>query len=228
MNFLQKICKAALAGLLIGIAAWIYLACTDKIVGAFLFSVGLSGVIILEAHLFTGKIGYVHDFNTLRNAALILLINVSVAFLIGLVYRGCVGTSIAMTSRLDKTWYRLLADGFGCGVLIYLAVEGYKHTKSVLLVIFCVAAFILAGFEHCIADAMYFGASELTWQGLGAICLVVIGNSLGSLVIRTLQIAFLKIKEQLRLLFFYDKIDYLIFRSYTIIRKLGEYGYEHL
>ena len=61
--------------------------------------------------------------------------------------------------------------------------------------ILCVMTFILGGFEHSIADMAYYGASELTWKGLGYIGLVVLGNSLGSLAIRYLQLGLFKEKQ---------------------------------
>ena len=53
------IIKSVLAGVLIALAGHIYLNCANKIVGAFLFSIGLIGVIVLQANLYTGKVGYV-------------------------------------------------------------------------------------------------------------------------------------------------------------------------
>jgi formate/nitrite transporter FocA (FNT family) len=54
-------------------------------------------------------------------------------------------------------------------------------------------AFILAGFEHCVADAFYLGASGVSWLGIGFVLLVVLGNSIGSLAIRWLQVGILEI-----------------------------------
>ena len=56
----------------------------------------------------------------------------------------------------------MLKDGFGCGVLIYLAVELYRKTHKFIPVIICVMAFILSGTEHSIADAFFLGASQFT------------------------------------------------------------------
>ena len=179
--------KSVLAGFLIALAGIIYLQCPNKIVGACLFSIGLVAVIFLETNLFTGKIGYVNSKESAINAVIILLINCGAAFLVGCLYRVCVGTSLAMDSRIDKSWYRLIFDGVGCGALIYLAVELYKKSKNIIVIILPVVCFILAGFEHSIADCFYYGASELTLEGLYKIFLVIIGNSIGSLLIRFLQ-----------------------------------------
>ena len=183
-NFLLK---SVLAGLLIAIAGWAFLQIDSKTVGSLVFCVGLVAVIILQANLYTGKIGYLDSKSKIIGLLVMLISNIVVAFLIGLLYRAIVKPSMIMDAKLDKTWYRVLVDGIGCGACIYIAVEGYKQTKSFVPVILCVMAFILAGFEHCVADAFYFGASDLTWKGLGYIGLIVLGNSIGSLLIRFLQ-----------------------------------------
>lgn len=198
-DILNFIFKSILAGLLIAIAGWIFLISSSittefwgKVLGAFLFSLGLIGVILLEANLFTGKIGYVNSKQKAVEAVFILFLNLVTAFAVGSIYKAVVGVSTSMDSRLAKEWYRVLFDGIGCGVCIYFAVECYKKTKSLFPVLLGVMAFILAGFEHCIADAFYFGASALTWKGLGYIGLSIVGNSIGSLLIRFLQIGITK------------------------------------
>jgi len=192
-NFISR---SALAGFLIALAGAIFLLTGNKWVGSAMFSCGLIGVILFGAHLYTGKIGYTDSWNSFLRNLIILVINLVVAFLVGLIFRYVVGTSVAMDTRLAKTWYRILLDGVGCGALIYFAVEAYKQTKSLIPVILGVMAFILAGFEHCIADAFYFGACELTWKGFGYLLLVVLGNSIGSLLVRFLQIGFKKKDEK--------------------------------
>lgn len=202
MNCKQLIFKSILAGMLIAMAGWIFLACQSldigawsKVVGAASFSVGLVAVIGLQANLYTGKIGYVNSKQSAIEAFVILAVNLISAFLIGLLYRACVGTSAAMDGRLAKEWYRILVDGFFCGALIYIAVEMHKKTKSFIPVVFCVTTFILGNFEHSIADIFYYGASELTLKGLGYVGLVILGNSLGSLAIRYLQLGLLNEKQ---------------------------------
>ena len=188
-KYLPLILKALLAGLLIGLAGLVYISIENKILGSFLFSFGLVGVLLLEANLFTGKVGYINSKDTLIDGLIILVFNLVAAFIVGLVYRLCNGApATAMDSRLAKTWYRLFFDGVGCGALIYLATECFKRTKNIIPAIICVMAFILGGFEHCIADMFYYGASELTWIGLLDILLVILGNSAGSLLVRFLQV----------------------------------------
>ena len=197
----QHIFKSMLAGMLIAVAGAVFLSCQvtipdksiAKVVGSFLFSIGLIGVIVLEADLFTGKIGYVDTWPKLGIASTALVFNLIIAFLIGLLYKGINFSSISVNgvfpfdSRLAKEWYQLLFDGFICGILIYLAVELYKKTKSFIPVIICVMAFILSGAEHSIADAFYLGASQLSLVAFGKLALVIVGNAAGSIITHWLQ-----------------------------------------
>ena len=197
----RHIFKSMLAGMLIAVAGAVFLSCQTmipdksiaKVVGAFLFSIGLIGVLVLEADLFTGKIGYVDTWSKLGIASTALVFNLIIAFLIGLLYKGINFSIISANgafpfdSRLAKEWYQLLFDGFICGILIYLAVELYKKTKSFIPVIMCVMAFILSGAEHSIADAFYLGASQLSLVAFGKLGLVIVGNAAGSLITHWLQ-----------------------------------------
>ena len=192
--------KSILAGLLIAVAGAIYLAVpkiiTDSniasIVGSFLFSIGLIGVIALQTNLYTGKIGYVNSKKTAIRAFWILLINLGIAFLFGLLFKVTNPTSFNSfgpeSVRLNKEWYKMLFDGFICGILIYLAVELNRATKSYIPVIICVMAFILCGAEHCIADAFYLATGEITLKGLGYLGLAILGNTIGSLLIHYIQV----------------------------------------
>jgi formate transporter len=186
---IKTIRESALAGLLISLAAAVYLRCGNEIVGAVLFSVGLIAVLLMKAYLFTGKIGYAKDLRGFCDCAIIFAVNAIVAVLFGWMFSLASGSGIsAIQSRLDKPMWRIFVDSAGCGALIYIACEGWAATKNPLIPACCVMAFIVAGFEHCVADAFYLGASGLSWRGAGFVIMVAIGNSIGSLTVRWLQI----------------------------------------
>lgn len=195
---IELIKKSGLAGILIALAGWVFLICQninlggwEKLVGAGLFSIGLIAVILLQANLFTGKIGYVNSRKTLMASIIMLAVNLVAAFVIGLAYQGCIGQSAIMAAKLAKPWYRVLADSIGCGMCIYIAVEGYKQSKSLIPVILGVIVFIVGGFEHCVADMFYIGAAGLTMESLQFLVICILGNALGSLVLRFLQVKLL-------------------------------------
>ena len=185
---IKTILKSILAGVLIALAGVVYLSCTDKVVGSFLFSFGLCLVIILEANLYTGKVGYIKSVDDLTDVMLMFGINILSAYLVGLLSgMGPMHDSAAaiVTTKLETEWWITLLKSIGCGICIYGAVEGYKKTKSFIPVILGVMCFILAGFNHVVADAFYIGAA---WFGsLQYLLLVAIGNAIGSILIRLLQ-----------------------------------------
>lgn len=187
-NIINIIIKSVLAGILIALAGHIYLNCSNKIVGAFLFSIGLIGVIVLKASLYTGKVGYVKTKKDIFEILIVLAFNLVSAYLVGLLVKSSYDLGLPYESRLLKSEFRVFLDGVFCGMLIYLAVELYKKTNSLIPVIMCVMAFILAGFEHSIADAYYMGVTGLSAKGLLYMLLIVLGNAVGSLVIRHIQL----------------------------------------
>ena len=107
-NIFNLITKSILAGLLISLAGIAYLNCPDKIVGSLLFSLGLISILILEAKLFTGVIGYVNSKRSILDSLLILVFNLVVATIVGLIYRcgSDAAASIAESKLLvfSETW----------------------------------------------------------------------------------------------------------------------------
>ena len=191
-NIFNLITKSILAGLLISLAGIIYLNCPDKIVGSLLFSLGLISVILLEANLFTGKIGYVNSKRSILDSLIILVFNLVAATIVGLIYRcsSDAAASIAESKLLvfSETWWLTGLKSIGCGAAIYLAIEGYKKSKSLIPVILGVMVFILAGWNHCIADCFYMAAGSSSVLAIPYLLVVIVGNSIGSLLIRFLQL----------------------------------------
>lgn len=189
----QLVSKSTLAGLLISLGATAFPTVDNKIVGALLFSIGLTAVILLEANLYTGKIGYVNSKAKLISAALILIQNLLVALVCGLIFYSTKNNICEnpWLNKLTKSWHEFLFDSIGCGICIYLSVELYKKTGSIFVIVLGVLVFILSGFEHCIADIFYLSASmSFDLKSILYILIAIIGNSIGSLLIRFLQLNF--------------------------------------
>lgn len=187
-EIIKLITKSILAGVLIALAGIVYLNCSDKVVGSFLFSFGLCLVIILEANLYTGKVGYIKSVDDLSEVLFMLILNVVSAYLVGILSgMGPIHDSAAaiVTTKLETEWWITLLKSIGCGICIYGSVEGYKKTKSFIPVILGVMCFILAGFNHVVADAFYIGAAR--FGSLQYLLLVAMGNAIGSILIRLLQ-----------------------------------------
>ena len=86
--------------------------------------------------------------------------------------------------KLNDQLHSLFLLAVFCGFLMFAAVDGYKATGSPVILFLGVAAFILCGFEHCIADMFYFFAGEV-WSVPAAVRILVItlGNSAGAVLI---------------------------------------------
>ena len=191
-NIFNLIAKSILAGLLISLAGIVYLSCANNIIGSLLFSLGLISVILLEANLFTGKIGYVNSKQSILDSLLILIFNLITAVIVGLIYRYISNAAVEIVNLklliFSETWWLTGLKAVGCGAAIYLSVEGYKKSKSLIPVILGVMTFILAGWNHCIADCFYMAAGSTSVLAIPYVLVVIIGNSFGSLLIRLLQL----------------------------------------
>ena len=60
---------------------------------------------------------------------------------------------------------------------MYIAVKSFKDMPY--LTIMCVAAFILLGANHCVADMVYMFLSGVNWNGLVSILFTTLGNIIG-------------------------------------------------
>ena len=90
--------------------------------------------------------------------------------------------------KLDYAWWKLIILGIFCGMFIYFAVEGFAKVNNkigkYIILMLCVAGFIICGFEHCVADMFYFAlAGVYTGKSLIAILFIIIGNSIGGLFV---------------------------------------------
>jgi formate/nitrite transporter FocA (FNT family) len=192
----KLIFKAVLAGALIALAGILYINCENTIIGAGLFSLGLISVVYLEAKLYTGVIGYCNSKESFADAAWILLFNILSAFLVGLIYRIGNGSISIMETIVLRSPFRVFLESIGCGFCIYLSVELYRKTKSIFPLVLGVMAFILAGFTHCVAISFYIGASFPEPIHFGYLLICIVGNSIGSLILRFLQLGG-KFKDEL-------------------------------
>ena len=193
---LNKISSGICAGILISIGGSVFLACDNKYVGAVLFTVALLCICIKGYSLYTGRIGFIvesHDKEYFGGLTLGLLGNAIGTVLCGYAVRFAIPNSGAAAealyaAKIAQSFPQTLIRGIFCGVLMYLAVSIYKEKKNVIGIIFCIPVFILAGFEHSIADLFYFAASGVvSLEGLGFIWTVILGNSVGAVILPLLM-----------------------------------------
>lgn len=194
-NILKWLIKGIYAGVLIGMGGVCFLAIDNKIVGSFLFSLGLLTVCMYQYNLYTGKVGYVINNKLTYIAELLisLLGNFIGAFLVGFLIRltrfnsYIVKAQDLVDKKLNDNLLSIFILAIFCGILMYIAVNNFKTVKDsigkYIGIFLCVMAFILCGFEHCIANAFYFSiAGVFSLKVLLYILIMVLGNSVGSIV----------------------------------------------
>ena len=185
-HYLKCLVRAILAGMMIGIGGCVYLGCEVKWVGAILFAVGLFTIFSFRLDLYTGKVGYLFDNDRSYVPYLLVVIlgNFIGCLILGLMMPLDAATNLANAKLDNYEFLPVLFKGVLCGMLMFIAADCYKNTKSFIATFVCVPVFILAGFEHSIADMFYFcSAGAFSVESLVFIITVLIGNAIGGFLI---------------------------------------------
>ena len=212
MKFVKDLFSAVLAGVMISFGGAVYLACAavDKApLGAILFSLGLSAILIMGFLLFTGKTAYLLENKPsyIPYLLTIWLGNILGCMLMGLLVQlakpnlGETAKNLCEAKLGQAPWQTIILGAL-CGILVYIAVDFFrsdddkKSLPKYILVFTCVPAFILCGFEHSVADMFYFAASSAyslyTVKGIIYILLVSLGNLIGAVLFHTVRKAVVK------------------------------------
>ena len=200
MNILTTLKKSIIGGFLIGFGGTVYLNMDNKIVAAFLFGLGLFTIINCELNLYTGKIGYLSKENW-KEILLTLIGNfIGTNLFAFLVLQTRLAGKLketvapAVELKLSDNLLSTFILAIFCGILMSIAVGTFKKLPNILgtlAVFLCVAVFILAGFEHCVANMFFFALSSSPADYLLTLLIAIAGNSLGGIAFYRLT----KIKE---------------------------------
>lgn len=201
MSSKELIFKSILAGICIGIGGTLFLSIDNKIVGSLFFTLGLFTICTRGYHLFTGRIGYALDNDKTYAFSLIIT---WVGNLIGtnIVAYSLQATRISQllmdkatiicNTKLADNLLSIFILSVFCNILMFIAVDGFKTNKHELGkyigLFICVAGFILAGFEHCIANMFYFGmANAWSLHTILYLFVMTLGNIVGGLLLPVLE-----------------------------------------
>ena len=194
---LRKTVSGILAGIVICIGGSVFLSVDNKIAGAVLFSVALLSICIKGYSLFTGKVGFIPEKHGKEEFSVLfcgLLGNFIATVLGGLLIRFAISSigenaEIMCKNKLTQTSLSTFIRALFCGILMYLAVSIFKENNRIVGILFCIPVFILSGFEHSIADMFYFAvAGKFTLSALAFIIIVILGNSVGGMLLPALQL----------------------------------------
>lgn len=177
----QLIKGAVLASILIGLGDYVLLKVGAPL-GAFLFALGLYGVCLLGANLFTGKCGFILENKKWIDLGIILLVNMVAGWMIGWAFSmadpAIHDAAVMKFNSWDLSLGFFLRSVF-CGMIMYIAVKCYKM-GSIWGIFIGVPLFILAGFQHSIANVITAGAA-VSWSWTILLC--ALGNFIGSITI---------------------------------------------
>lgn len=188
MKELKSIARDSfIAGILIGLGCVANLSVSGGLLGSVLFSLGLITVILQQRWLFTGKIGYL-NFTVAREYATLLwclawnFVGIGLLCYVFNRYGELnLDTTSLCATKMSESLLSAFIKAIGCGMLMYIAVEGYKRSENLLTVIFPVAIFILCGFDHCVANYGYLAMNGTLW--CAQLPVWILGNAAGSLII---------------------------------------------
>jgi nitrite transporter len=180
-----------------------------KMIMGISFGIALTLVVFAGAELFTGNnmvmligclkgktswawmawLWFVCYFGNLAGAILLAWVMACTGLADGNVTGNFIGK--VASAKMNAPWIELFCRGILCNALVCLAVWMSAKTKNetarVLLIFWCLFAFIACGFEHSIANMTIFGVSLFTahpdtvsWGGFAYNQLpVTIGNIIG-------------------------------------------------
>lgn len=182
----------------------------EKVMMGSSFAVALSLVVFAGGELFTGNtmsafVGITKKEISLKDGTLLLVVsylgNFLGAIILALLFLGtgildgAVGEYMT-TSYYNKThgaWYTLFFKGILCNMLVCLAVWSCTRTKSdsakLILIFWCILAFVVTGFEHCVANMTLFclplfhNPNDIDIMGMWYnLLFVTIGNIVGGML----------------------------------------------
>ena len=170
-----------------------------RLIGAILFSVGIFAIVTYNMNLFTGMVAEIPNIglkNCWRLAVCFIGNTLGVAVLALLSYHTQVaeivkaqGVSVIEAKLGFDDWaLRAFCSSVLCGMLITISVKSRRYAtqkgmSATLGVLFPIIVFAFCGFDHSVANMLYFiyyGA--FSWKIVGYILLTVLGNLVGGVL----------------------------------------------
>ncbi len=195
MNKFKLLLSASLAGLCISFGGAVYLLAENKILGAFLFTIGLFAICTMGFHLYTGRVCYLFDNKPsyIFDILIIWFGNLAGTYVGAKLqlltrYGNALSTSAntICNMKLSDNLLSIFILAILCNAMIYFSVDEFKTNKhelgEYLALFFGVVVFILCGFEHCIANMYYFTlASVWSLKTIGFLLVMTLGNAVGGI-----------------------------------------------
>ncbi len=218
-ELISFVLMAICSGLMIGIGGTASLwACNlfdtwGKIIGAILFSLGIFEIVTFEMKLFTGMVAGIPTMgikNAWRLPVCFIGNVIGVAFIALLVYFTPLADIVIFQSEMlvanklgASNWgMSAFCSGILCGALITLSVWSVKYSPkkgldATLGVTFPIIVFAFCGFDHSVANVLYFFFNgEFSWKILGYETLCIVGNIVGGVILPYISLFRERSKQQ--------------------------------
>ena len=197
---------AVCSGLMIGIGgtasllARHYYADWGRLIGAVLFSLGIYAIVAFEMKLFTGMVADIPTMpaKNLWTLPVCFLGNIVGVGLIAIVVYFSPVESDVTHHAIDIISGKLASENWAigsltssilCGMLITLSVWSVKYApkkglSSTVGVMFPIIFFAFCGFDHSVANMLYFYyLGRFDWQIVAYILLSILGNIIGGVIL---------------------------------------------
>lgn len=188
---MKDLVKSILGGMAISFGGIAYLSNENHVIGATLFSLGLFMIYLFDWNLYTGKACYIVTSppSHMKLVGIAFLGNLigttGMAYLLRLTkLKSLIPVAEGIAEyKLKNTSFSGFILGIGCGIMMYVAVIGYKSIHDCgkyLILIFPIVVFTLSGYEHVVANMFYFSMANV-WSVPVFIYLLIVGlgNMLG-------------------------------------------------
>lgn len=205
-EFLSFMFMSISSGLMIGIGGTASLLSISlfqiwgKLIGALLFSLGIFAIVTYEMKLFTGMVADIPKMG-IKN-----IWKLPFCFLGNILGVGIIALLVSFTPLAEKVIpqaqeivaQKLSAPYWGasalcssilCGALITLSVWSVKYSPrkgldATLGVTFPIVVFAFCGFDHSVANVLYFCFyGQFTWQIIGYELICMLGNIIGGVIL---------------------------------------------
>lgn len=184
--------NAFIAGILIGLGCLVSNLITQPIIGYCCFAIGLMYIRVAKLPLTTGltqHLGETIDFKTWYKVLGCNMLGAFAASFFSMLFLVATHNyelmdkmvALSITKLMDTNFLQLLLSGAFCGILMTIAT--YKRTPLYVSIL-CVMTFLLAGFNHCVADSFYLFMQIGNWYAWLMFIAIVIGNLIGGYVIK--------------------------------------------
>lgn len=178
---LKTLYRSVVAGMLIGIACIVSALYKEP---ELIFSVGVFCIILSGALLYTGVVGHysIKKFKTTLFIFLGNFIGVTVITLYAKFFMDYNMFSSIVSYKTSVGYFPWFIASVFCGILM-CAATSLRIEDSFFTTFVCIAAFIVAKFEHSVADSFYLMLDGVQLDDFIRIGLAVIGNALGAKIL---------------------------------------------